>query len=711
MKNVLKTLVAVLLISSLNLKADEGMWMPLLLKKYNYEKMQVLGLKLTPEQLYDVNNSSLKDAIVWFNGGCTGEIISDQGLVLTNHHCGYDAIASLSTPQDNILDNGFWAKSTKEERPKAGMWVSIVQRMDDVTDKVMAELKDIPEKDRATKLQSIYKKLTEEATKGTHYEAQVREMFKGNAYYLFIFEKFTDIRLVGTPPQSIGKFGGDPDNWVWPRHTGDFSMFRIYSAKDGKPAKYAADNVPYKPKHSLPVSIKGVKEGDYAMIYGFPGRTNRYEFSNGIQLAQDKVNPTIVALRDIRLKAWKEVMDKSEADRLLLSANYASVANYWKYFIGQTEQLKRLKVYEGKVEDEKKFTTWATGKSDFENVLPNVNKAYEAYVPYALQRTYLNEGLFGIGISSITFSMYGYETAKDTAAASKALSMAKQNIDGMYEEFFASADEKIMSQILLMYYNNIPKEQQAPYMATILKKGKNPEAAIQKFAAEVYAKSMFANKDKFKTFLDKPNVKTIQKDIAYQFVKSFYENYLNNYKPKVDEFNAAVGKEGRAFVKGLMEMNPTKTFYPDANSSLRLTYGSVQGYEPKDAVKYDYITTLDGVMEKHNPNDFEFNAPQRLRDLYSAKNFGQYAMPNGKLPVAFITNNDITGGNSGSPVINGDGALIGLAFDGNWEAMSGDIVFDAKYKRTINVDIRYVLFLIDKYGGAENIINELKIVR
>jgi hypothetical protein len=711
MKNVLKTLVAVLLISSLNLKADEGMWMPLLLKKYNYEKMQALGLKLTPEQLYDVNNSSLKDAIVWFNGGCTGEIISDQGLVLTNHHCGYDAIASLSTPQDNILDNGFWAKSTKEERPKAGMWVSIVQRMDDVTDKVMAELKDVPEKDRATKLQSIYKKLTEEATKGTHYEAQVREMFKGNAYYLFIFEKFTDIRLVGTPPQSIGKFGGDPDNWVWPRHTGDFSMFRIYSAKDGKPAKYAADNVPYKPKHSLPVSIKGVKEGDYAMIYGFPGRTNRYEFSNGIQLAQDKVNPTIVALRDIRLKAWKEVMDKSEADRLLLSANYASVANYWKYFIGQTEQLKRLKVYEGKVEDEKKFTTWATGKSDFENVLPNVNKAYEAYVPYALQRTYLSEGLFGIGISSIAFSMYGYETAKDTAAASKSLSMAKQNFDGMYEEFFASADEKIMSQILLMYYNNIPREQQAPFMATILKKGKTPEAAIQKFAAEVYAKSLFANKDKCKAFLDKPNVKILQKDIAYQFVKSFYENYLNNYKPKVDEFNAAVGKEGRAFVKGLMDMNPTKTFYPDANSSLRLTYGSVQGYEPKDAVKYDYITTLDGVMEKHNPNDFEFNAPQRLRDLYSAKNFGQYAMPNGKLPVAFITNNDITGGNSGSPVINGDGALIGLAFDGNWEAMSGDIVFDAKYKRTINVDIRYVLFLIDKYGGAENIINELKIVR
>jgi hypothetical protein len=711
MKNVMKAMVAILLVATLQVKADEGMWMPLLLQKYNYEKMKELGLKLTPEQLYDVNHSSLKDAIVWFNGGCTGEIISDQGLVLTNHHCGYDAIASLSTPQDNILDNGFWAKSFKEERPKAGMWVSIVQRMDDVTDKVQAQLKDVAEKDRPAKLQGIFKQLTEEATKGTHYEAQVREMFKGNAYYLFIFEKFTDIRLVGTPPQSIGKFGGDPDNWVWPRHTGDFSMFRIYAGKDGKPAKYSADNVPYKPKHSLPVSLKGINEGDYAMIYGFPGRTNRYEFSNGIQLAQDKVNPTIVNLRDIRLKAWKEVMDKSEADRLLLSAQYAQVANYWKYFIGQTEQLKRLKVYEGKVADEKQFAEWAKGKAEYENVLPNISKAYEAYTPYALQRTYLSEGLFGIGVMPIAFSMYPYETAKDTAAANKAITMAKQNIDGMYEEFFVSADQKIMTQILMMYYNNIPKDQQAPYMATILKKGKTPEEAFSKFATELYAKSLFASKAKFQAFLDKPNTKTLLKDPAYQMVKSFYDHYINNYKPKIDEFNAVAGKEGRSFVKGLMEMNPNRTFYPDANSSLRLTYGSVQSYDPKDAVHYNYYTTLDGVMEKHNPNDFEFNAPQRLQDLYKAKNYGQYAMPNGKLPVAFITNNDITGGNSGSPVINGNGELIGLAFDGNWEAMSGDIVFDAKYKRTICVDVRYVLFLIDKYGTAENIINEMKIVR
>jgi hypothetical protein len=711
MKNMFRSLIALLLISTFQVKADEGMWMPLLLKKYNYEKMQQLGLKLTPEQLYDVNNSSMKDAIVWFNGGCTGEIVSDKGLVLTNHHCGYDAIASLSTPKDNILDNGFWAKDFKEERPKPGMWVSIVQRMEDVTDKVQAELKNVEEKDRPAKLQEVFKKIADAAKEGTHYDALVREMFKGNAYYLFILEKFTDIRLVGTPPQSIGKFGGDPDNWIWPRHTGDFSMFRIYANKDNKPAAYSADNVPYKPKHSLPVSMKGVQEGDYAMIMGFPGRTNRYEFSQGIQLAQDKVNPTIVSLRDIRLKAWKEIMDKSEQDRLLLSAQYAQVANYWKYFIGQTEQLKRLKVVEYKQEEEKRFAAFAAGKDEYQQVLPNVQKAYDAYAPYALQRIFLGEGILAVSINQVALSMYPYATAKDTAAANKAISSGKQNIDGYYEEFFASADEKILVQILSKYYNEIPKDQQAPYMAVILKKGKTPEEAFKKFAAEVYQKSIFASKEKYEAFLSKPSAKVLEKDPAFAMTKSFYEHYLNNYKSKVDEFNAATAKEGRLFVKGLMAMQPNRTFYPDANSSLRLTYGTVQSYDPKDGVHYSYYTTLDGVMEKHNPNDFEFNAPQRLRDLYKAKNFGQYALPDGKLPVGFITNNDITGGNSGSPVINGNGELIGLAFDGNWEAMSGDIVFDAKYKRTISVDIRYVLFLIDKYGEASNIINEMKIVR
>jgi hypothetical protein len=710
-KTIAYLLATITLMMGYTAKADEGMWLPILLKKYNYEQMQKMGLKLSAEQLYDVNNSSLKDAIVWFNGGCTGEIISQQGLVLTNHHCGYDAIASLSTPQDNILDNGFWAKSINEERPKPGMWVSIVQRMEDVTERIVPQLQGLNEKERAAKLQELYKSLTDEATKGTHYEALVREMFKGNAYYLFVLERFTDIRLVGTPPQNIGKFGGDPDNWMWPRHTGDFAMFRIYANAENKPAAYSPNNVPYKPKHSLPVSIKGINEGDFAMIMGFPGRTNRYEFARGIELAQDKVNPTIVKLRDIRLKAWKEVMDKSEQDRLTLSAQYAQVANYWKYFIGQTEQLKRLKVYDRKLEEEAAFNNWASGKAEYQQVLNNVNKAYDAYTPYALQSTYLREGIFAVGYNQIALSLLAYEQAKDTAAANRALGNARRSLDRLFGSYFASADQKIMEQILLQYYNDIPKDQHPAYMQIILKKGKTPEAAIARHVNDIYTRSILSNKTKYEAFINKPNVGVLRKDVGYATALAFYNNYMDRFKTKVDDFNELTAAEGRLFVKGLMAMNPDKVFYPDANSSLRLTYGSVQSYEPKDAVIYKHITTLDGVMEKYNPNDFEFDVPKKLIELHKKKNYGQYAMADGKLPVAFITNNDITGGNSGSPVIDGQGNLIGLAFDGNWEAMSGDIVFDQKYKRTINVDIRYVLFLVEKYGEAYNIISELKLVK
>ncbi|MDZ4668517.1 MAG: S46 family peptidase [bacterium] len=715
MKKLLYSLAAIILLST-GVKADEGMWIPLLLKKYNYEQMQAKGLKLTAEQLYDVNNSSLKDAIVWFNGGCTGEIISSKGLVLTNHHCGYDAIASNSTPENNRLDNGFWAKNNGEEIPISGMWVSIVQRIEDMTDRVQLELTGVSETDRPAKLQAIYKKIIDETKKGNTYDVQMREMFKGNAYYLFVFQRFTDIRLVGTPPQSVGKFGGDADNWMWPRHTGDFSMFRIYANKENKAAVYAPDNIPYAPKHSLPVNIKGVKEGDYAMIYGFPGRTNRYEFSQGIELAVDKVNPTIVNLRDIRLKAWKEVMNKDEGDRLKLSSRYAQIANYWKYFIGQTEQLKRLKVYDYKKENEAKFNEFAKGKPSYENVMANVEKAYINYRPIALQRTYLFEGILGVSMNGFASSLIPYATNtkdnKDTASANKALMAAKAGADEFYHSFFAVADEKILAQILEMFYNNIPADQHPSYMSVILKsKGATNSDKFRSYAKMVYAKSFFTSKEKFEAFANSPSYKKLMADPCFAMVNAFYNNYINNYKSKVDEFNAAMGPEGRAYIRGLMEMNPNKVYYPDANSSLRLTYGSVQAYEPRDAVKFDYMTTLDGVMEKYNPNDFEFIVPQKLIDLYNAKDFGNYKREDGKLPVAFITNNDITGGNSGSPVIDGEGRLIGLAFDGNWEAMSGDIVFDEKYKRTINVDIRYVLFLIDKLGGAPHIVSEMKLVQ
>lgn len=715
MKKLFAILSSLLIVSTSI--ADEGMWLPMLLKN-NYEQMQKLGLKLTPEQLYDINHSSLKDAIVWFNGGCTSEIISDQGLLLTNHHCGYDAIANHSTTSDNILDNGFWAKSFTEEKSNPGMWVSILVRMEDVSDRVNKAIEGLSAKDIESKKSETFKTIQDEATKDTHYEATVKSFFKDNAYYLFVFEKFTDIRLVATPPQSIGKFGGDPDNWMWPRHTADFSMFRIYANKDNEPAAYSKDNVPYKPKRFLSISIKGVNEGDYTMVYGFPGRTNRYEVSYGIKLAIDKINPAIVALRNIRLSNWKEEMDKSDSVRLLLSSKYAAIANYWKYYIGQTEQLKRLKVYDEKVGIEKQFTEWAKDKTEYASILPDFEKAYSSYNNYALHLTYMREAIFG---SSIAANAYKYKTLADALSAekqnpdaiNKAVETLKTSADDFYKSFNRASEEKILAALTQMFYENIPSKQHPAYMAMIMKKykGKTTKETFEKFAKDVFKKSFVGTKEQALKFLAKPDLKKLKNDPAYAFINAFYDNYNELIKPHIDEFNTTNEVKGSRYMKALMEMQPNKNFYPDANSTLRLTYGNVKSYSPKDGVDYRYYTTLTGVMEKENPDDFEFTVPAKLKELYNKKDFGVYADKSGEMHTDFISNNDITGGNSGSPVINGDGELIGIAFDGNWEAMSGDIYFDSKYKRTISTDIRYILFLIDKYGGAQNLINEMNIIK
>lgn len=713
MKNVFRLMAAVLLFSSLSVRADEGMWLPWLLKSQTTEAMTKKGLKLTPAQLYDLNKSSLKDAIVWFGGGCTGEIISPNGLVLTNHHCGYDYISNLSTPADNILDNGFWAKSIQEERPVAGLSVAFVVRVDDITAEIQDAVKGLTEKERAAKLPNLYKSITERVTKGTHYEAQCREMYKGNAYYVFLFERFNDVRLVGTPPQNIGKFGGETDNWMWPRHTGDFSMFRVYMGKDGKPAKYSADNVPLKAKHHLPINLKGINNGDYAMIMGFPGRTNRYEFSQGVQIATDMVDPAIVALRDVRLNAWKEQMNKDVDIRLKLSGDFASVANYWKYFRGEAEQLKNNKVFEQKQKEEKAFGAWASKKDEYKNLLTDVAKTYDAYRPYSLQSIYLREGISAPTIMKYTSLAMSLDDAVAKGDQAKVEGLKQQLLEATgdlpYDQAIVEADKRLFDSILVLYYNNIPKDQQAPYFSdVILKYASTPREAIKAYTNFVFDNSLFASADMAKGFLKNPRTSMLKNDIAYKHLDAFRSHYNKNFKPKVDEFTEQSTALGRLYIKGLMEMNPGKEFYPDANSSLRLTYGSVKSY-----MKYPLITNLDEVIEKNkkyagNP---EFSIPDRLKQLHQNKDYGQYAMKDGKLPVAFLSDNDITGGNSGSPVIDGEGRIIGLAFDGNWEAMSGNIHFDPKNKRTINVDIRYVLFLIDKYGQAPNIINEMTIIK
>lgn len=696
-----------------NVRADEGMWLPWLLKSQTAEAMKKKGLKLTPEQLYDLNKSSLKDAIVWFGGGCTGEIISPNGLVLTNHHCGYDYISNLSTSADNILDNGFWAKSIQEERPVAGLTLAFVVKVDDITTEVLEAVKGMNEKERAAKLPTLYKSITERTIKGTHYEAQCREMYKGNAYYVFTFERFTDVRLVGTPPQNIGKFGGETDNWMWPRHTGDFSMFRVYTNKDGKPAKYAADNIPLKAKHHLPINLKGVNSGDYAMIMGFPGRTNRYEFSQGVQIATDLVDPAIVALRDVRLNAWREQMNKDVNIRLKLSGDFASVANYWKYFRGEAEQLKNNKVFEQKQKDEKAFAAWAKDKNDYKNILADVEKTFAAYKPYSLQATYLREGIYAPTIVKYTQLAAGFEDAITKNDTAKIEVLKKQLLEASndlpYDKAIVEADKRIFDSILVTYYLNIPKDQQAPYFTeVVLKYSSMPRESIKRYTNFIFENSIFADAEMAKAFIKNPRLTLLKADPAYKHFDAFRTHYTQNFKPKVDEFNEAITGLGRSYIKGLMEMNPNKQFYPDANSSLRLTYGSVKSY-----MKFPLITNLDEVIEKNrkNADNVEFSIPDRLKELHKNKDYGRYAMKDGKLPVAFLSDNDITGGNSGSPVIDAEGRIIGLAFDGNWEAMSGNIHFDPKNKRTINVDIRYVLFLIDKYGQAPNIVNEMTIVQ
>lgn len=684
---------------------DEGMWLPALIGK-NYEQMKAQGFKLTAKDIYDVNNASLKDAIVWFGGFCTGEIVSSQGMVFTNHHCGYDAIAEKSTPEDNILDNGFWAKDHAAEKPIEGLWVQILVRMEDVSEQILPQVAGLAEKERAAKVNSLTSEIVKKATDGTRFVGRVSEFAKGNAYYLFIFEKFDDIRLVGTPPQSIGKYGGDTDNWVWPRHTGDFSVFRIYANKENQAAAYSPDNVPFKPKKHLPVSLKGIKEGDFSMVFGFPGRTNRYESSMGIKLAQDQTNMAIVKNRAIRLESWKEDMDKDLAVKLKLASEYANIANYWKYFIGQTEQLKRLKVYEQKLELEKGFKAWAKDKPKYSNLFPEWEKAYTAYEPYAVQQMYLSQGISGSSLFRNYSVMRSLIKQINDSNKEEMKEKALKSVEPNFEFIALPSDKKIFIRTLSAYYNDIPKDQQPEYLKSLVFGYDSPEKAFEAYADEVYDKSILSSKTRFEKFFENANPNVWEADPANKLYSALLDNYNAKYAPIIAEFRDKDKEFARLYLEGLSEYNPKLTAYFDANSTMRLTSGTVQAYDPRDAVHYDYTTTIDGVMQKYVPGDSEFDLPAKFIELYNARDYGRYADKDGNLIVGFITNNDITGGNSGSPVLNANGELIGIAFDGNWEAMSGDIVFDKKFKRCINVDIRYVLWCIEKLGGS-NIVNEL----
>ncbi|GAA4454878.1 S46 family peptidase [Rurimicrobium arvi] len=699
-------------------RADEGMWIPSLIGK-NYEEMKRLGLKLSKDDLYNINKASLKDAVVQFGGGCTGEIISSKGLLLTNHHCGYGAIAALSSVEKNYLDNGYWAKNMAEELPAEGITALFLQRIDDVT----GELNDAvgnAKGDKANRLrEEAIKAIEKEASKGGKLVANVKEYFNGNQYLLLTYKKYTDVRFVAAPPKSLGKFGGDTDNWMWPRHTADFSIFRVYADADNEPAAYNKNNVPFRPKWHLPVSINGVEEKDYAMIFGYPGRTNRYEVSYGIDLAIKETNPAVVDIRTKRLEIMKRHMDADKSVYLKLTSRYASIANYWKYYIGQTEQLKRLNVVDQKKAEEKAFAKWnAKNDAGFDGLMNDYQNMYADYKPYAKHTVYYSEAFKATNLARIASAAVPLLKVMTKTPEKDSIEKYTKQLQAAFKanikDYDEATDKELFAEMTRLYYTEVPKSQHPDiFQRVIFKKygNENADQTFRAYANYVYGKTFLMDEKKVNAFCEHPSLEALENDPAVQYAASIVNNFETYYMPKYEEMAKEKKSLSKAYVKGLMQMNRNELFYPDANSTMRITYGQVLAYQPQDAVSYNFYTTMDGMMAKYKAGDDEFDLPQDLIRLYKKKDYGVYADQDGSLHTCFITNNDITGGNSGSPVINAKGELVGCAFDGNWEAMSGDLAFDKKYKRTIVCDARFILFLIDKLGGAHNLIEEMDIMK
>ncbi len=722
MKKVIIVALA-LLVNATCSYAHEGMWLLNKLKEINEAEMKGLGLKLSAEDIYNINASSMKDAIGRLNGGsCTAEMISSQGLTLTNHHCAYEAIQSHSSVQNDYLTDGFWAMNKGEELPVDGMFMSYLVRIDDLTERINSSLTDaMSEGDRQGKVQQMIQQIKAEMMGESGLDVDVKQFFGGNEFYAFSYITYNDVRLVGAPPSSIGKFGGDTDNWMWPRHTGDFSMLRVYTGPDGKPAEYSKDNVPFKPGWHLPVSLDGVKEGDFSMIMGFPGSTDRYLSSFGVEHAINIEQPARVDLRGEKLRLMKEDMDASDAVRIKYAAKYAQVSNYWKYFQGQTRGLKRLKVYDKKVALENEFQAWANAdparKKKYGETIKLLKEGYAGIESTVLPNAYVQEAAFGSEI--MAFSLRGGYRLFDALSSEDKAEYVKpmaERLRGMavdhFKDYNQATDRKVTAKMLERYANDIPEAYQPAWLKAAKLKAKGN---WKKYVDKMFAKSIFASEAKLNSFLENPTLKVLEKDPALKAMNGFYFDIYAGKIPK--ESSAAQEKVDRGYrllQAGLQQMNAEKNYYPNANSTLRLSYGVVGDYVPADGVVYDYVTTTDGILEKQEMTDdknHEFYVPDHLVKLVEKGDFGQYADENGELIVCFISNNDITGGNSGSPVINGDGSLIGIAFDGNWEAMSGDIAFEPELQRTISVDIRYVLWIIDKYAGAGHLIEEMDLAK
>jgi hypothetical protein len=716
MKKRLLGLALVMLVGfSFTAKADEGMWLPMFIKRLNYADMKKHGLKLTAEELYSVNQSSLKDAIVSLGGFCTAEIISPNGLMLTNHHCGFEAIQSHSSVEHDYLTDGFWAKDHASELPNEGLTASFLVRMADVSKQINDSLVGLSEAERGAKIQAMSKAIVAEATEGTLYNANVKAFFEGNEFYLFVYETFQDVRLVGAPPSSIGKYGGDTDNWMWPRHTGDFSIFRVYTAPDGTPAPYSEANVPLKPKHFLPISMEGVKEGDFSMIFGYPGSTDRYLTSFGVEDELQNHQPTVVSIRDKKLAIMREFMNEDPAVRIQYASKYAQVANYWKYYIGQQEQLKNNNVWDQKVALENDFEKWVNGsevhKAKYGEALALIRESVTSTSKTTKANTYLLEaGLTGSDAILYAFrsnrALMGALKSGDAEKIKAATDKLMAGVDAHFGDYNPAMDQKMYVEMMKMFYENVNKAQLPDFFEGAVK---STWGSVERYANRSFKNSIFVDKNKMKDFLANPSQKVLDRDPILKASSSMINMYFGQSAANAEAFEK-FDKGNRLFVAGLREMNASKNYYPNANSTMRMTYGNVGSYQAKDAITYDFGTTMKGLIAKKDNSNPEFVVPEKLVELYNNKDYGRYANADGTMSVCFISNNDITGGNSGSPVINGKGELIGLAFDGNWEAMSGDIAFEPTLQRTISVDIRYVLFIVDKFAGASHLVDEMMLV-
>jgi len=712
MKQFKVTLVAFILLIGSFARADEGMWFLMFIDRLNHRDMQKMGLQLTAEEIYSINNHSLKDAIVQFNGGCTAEVISKDGLLLTNHHCGYDAIAELSTPEANYLKNGYWAASKKEELKPQSLYVRFFVRMDDVSKRILAKVNPgMTEAEREKAINQEIAVIEKENNEGGKYTVSVRSFFQGNEFYYFVYQDYKDVRLVGTPPESVGKYGGDTDNWEWPRHTGDFSMFRVYADASGNPADYSTSNVPLKPKRHLKVNISGVQENDFAMILGYPGRTNRWMPAGGIEQNVKFAYPAWVEGSKTGMDAMKKYMDQSDAVNLIYASKYAGVANYWKNRQGMIDALSKFQTAKLKAEQESKFNKWANkaeNKAKYGNVVATINNYYKLTNEKSRHDNYLQQLLrtsaFGTIARTLGKQLSGYATA-DAAKQAEMRPEIEATIKAFFQEMYLPAEKDILKAQLALYATKSLGYTIAPSVSKI-------GSDYDKYVNSLFALSLFTSEEKLMAFLDLPSEGMVTNDPIYVLSNDL----ILHLSSKSDEIAKAQNDYQASFrllVEGLRESKMAPIQYPDANSTLRLTYGKVRSLpaDKRNDAKVNFYTTMDGLVKKYKAGDAEFDLPARMLEMHKNKDYGQYVDNKGYMPVCFLTDNDITGGNSGSPVLNGKGELIGLAFDGNIEAMAGDVIFDKKLQRTINVDIRYVLWIIEKFSGAKHIVDEMDVIK